>query len=299
MENLAEQKIPGKSKRRLLIFVLLICVIGGTIYYDALYGLISAVLHREGSSHGLFMPFLSAYLLWTKRESLVSSAWKTNWPAGVGCLFVGAVLLQFSTHPSYFLVFSIISFFFVTSGLILLFFGASVFRVTVFPLFLLLTMIPLPQALYAQLAAWMRSITTWGSVLITSHLGVPVYREEYLIALPGVDLFVANSCSGIRFLLSYFAFSLVYAIVFREGLVARFVIILGSIPLAMVAGIARLSAIFLAAHYIHPAMAEPRPHILISWVVFAVFLFGAMAADQYISERKMTASMGGHRTSPE
>ena len=292
METLAEQKIPGKSKSRLLIFVLLICVIGGIVYYPALFGLISAVLHREGSSHGLFMPFLSAYLRWTKRESLLSSTWKTNWPAGLGCLFVGAVLLQFSPHPGYFLVFSIISFLFVTSGLILLFFGASVFKVTVFPLFLLVTMIPLPQALYAQLAAWMRSITTWGSVLITSNLGVPLYREDYQISIPGVDLFVANSCSGIRYLLSYFSFSLIYAVLFKENMVSRLVIILGSIPLAMVAGIARLSAIFLAAHYIHPVMAEPRPHILISWVVFALFLFGAMAADQYISGRKMTGSMG-------
>ena len=292
MAKLSEQKRPEKRIARLSVCVLLVCIVGGTIYFDALYGLVSAVLNREGSSHGIFIPFFSAYILWTKREELARSSFTTNWWAGAGCLLIAVVLYGVSVNSNYFLVFSIISFLVLTGGLILLLFGTAVFKLTALPLFLLVTMIPLPPAIYAYIAERMRSVTTWGSVLISKSLGVPLYREGYYISLPGVDLHVANSCSGIRYLLSYFSFSLIYAVVFKEGWVGRLIVILSSIPLAIVAGIVRLSTIFVAAHYIHPVMAGERLHIVISWIVFAIFLFGAMAVEQHISARIKTDSQG-------
>ena len=132
----------------------------------------------------------------------------------------------------------------------------------------------------------MRRITTWGSVVVTRGLGVPLYQEGFNIFLPTKNLYVAESCSGIRYLLSYFSFSLVYATLYKKSVVGHLTVILGSIPLAFGASIARLSTIFVSVHYISPVMGERQPHIYLSWAVFTIILFGVICVDQYLSQRK-------------
>ena len=63
----------------------------------------------------------------------------------------------------------------------------------------------------------MRSINTSGSVALSRFFGAPIYREGYDIYMPGLHLVVDHGCSGIRYLLSYFTFSLVYAVLFKES----------------------------------------------------------------------------------
>lgn len=283
----------GKSKffasgvGRILVIIFVLLIAGLTIYSSALLDLSSAVLHREGSSHGLFVPFLSGYLLWIKYERIKEIKPQVNWLYGSCVLLIGLFLLLLSFFTNYFILFSILSYVCLAGGLVLLFFGLDLFKVIAFPLFFLVTMVPIPQEIYAQISIWMRMATTWGSVLVTKNLGVPLYREDFHIFIPGVNLFVANSCSGIRYLLSYFVFSIIYAALFKRSFTGRFAIIAGSIPLSIFAGITRLSIIFLAAYHISPAMAEHRPHVLISWAVFAIILFGSIGIDQYCSRDKV------------
>ncbi len=47
---------------------------------------------------------------------------------------------------------------------------------------------------------------------------VPFIREGYNIHLPNVDLYVAKSCSGIRYLISYFVFGLAYAFIYKKSI---------------------------------------------------------------------------------
>ncbi len=279
--------INTNTKTHFLFFFVAIAIIGGTIFGSSLLGLATAVLHREGSSHGVFVPFLSCYLIWLKFDKIKSIRPQADWLLGGLFILFSVFLFTLNLTTQYSSVFTILSFLFVIGGLTLFSYGLAMFKEVAFPLFFLATMIPIPVDIYSQVATVMRMVTTWGSVMVSKSFGVPLYREEYHIFLPGVNLFVANSCSGIRYLLSYFVFSLVYAAIFKQSVLGRLVIVLGSIPLAIFAGIVRLSTIFLAAHYINPVMAEQRPHIIISWAVFAIILFGIISIDQYISKKQI------------
>lgn len=266
-------------------FIELLVVLAGVIFFykESLSLLFSTVVHRQGSSHGLFVPFVSGYLLWLKFDRIKNLNFNTALLPG-GVMLLIAVVLHFFGGKGNFLSLSILSFLFLTGGLLLLFFGREVFRETMFPLFFLATMIPLPLPLYDRIANWMRWINTYCSVALAKALGVPLYREGFDLYLPEMRLYVADSCSGIRYLLSYFTFSLVYAVLFKQNNFVRFIVVLCSIPLAVVAGIARLSTIFLAVYYVSPYWGESRPHIMLSWLVFAVFLFGAVSVDQYVGK---------------
>jgi len=53
---------------RLSILIILTILAGLFLYQTAIIKVISAVIHREGSSHGIFVPFLSLYFIWLKRD---------------------------------------------------------------------------------------------------------------------------------------------------------------------------------------------------------------------------------------
>lgn len=264
-------------QNRFFIFLLILAALGWSLYGDAFSRISEAVLHREGSSHGIFVPFIAVYFLWLKLDKLKLIKNRTALFPGLGMLAIGFFL--YLLGKTYGFQASFLSFLFIVAAFILFLFGPAIFAETAFPLFFLTTMIPLPTATYLQVAEWMRSITAWGSVAVTKALGVPVYREGYDVFMPGLHLVVDYACSGIRYLLSFFTFSIVYAVLFKKSTFSRLSFILGSIPFSILAGITRLSVVFLAAYYISPFWAEHKPHVFLSWVVFAVFLFGIILLD--------------------
>jgi len=276
-----EKSFISAKQGRFFMFLLILAILGGTVYWKALREMGIDVWERQNSSHGIFVPFISGYFLWIKLHKI-----KQIRPESAhlpGLVMLGFALLFFYLSYAAGFQLAVLSFLFAAGALILSIFGKAMLVETAFPLFFLATMIPIPKEIYNEVAEWMRLINTWGSVAVTKAFGVPLYREGYDIFIPGVHLVVNTSCSGIRYLLSFFTFSIVYAALFKKGVLPRLAFILGSIPFSMVAGIARLSVVFLAAHYISPFWAQHKPHVFLSWVVFVVFMFGVIGIDQRIA----------------
>jgi exosortase len=269
-------------KVRLLVLGVLLAALGAFVYPVALRDLALSVLHREGSSHGLFVPFISGWFLWRERDRLRQAELQFSPLPGIPAIGAGFVLL-FLARGSAELALSALSFLTVASGLVLLILGSAVFRALSFPILFLATTIPLPDTIYETVGEWMRAATTTGSVWLTQAMHLPVYREGYTIQLTSTNLFIDTSCSGIRYLLSYFVFSLPYAFLCKKGNTARVLTVLASFPLAVVAGVLRLSSIYHAVYFISPFMAQHRPHVVLSWFVFVGVLASAMTLDQYLS----------------
>jgi len=114
-------------------------------------------------------------------------------------------------------------------------------------------------------------------VSLVKLLGIPLHRDGYNIDLPDCRLYVAHSCSGVRYLLSAYAFR------FKQSFKGRALVVIGAVPLSIAGGVLRLSVIFSSAYYIGPIMVEHRPHVVLSWTVFTVLLVGVIAVDRYIS----------------
>jgi len=267
-----------------IVAALVLSTLACFLYREALANVTLSVLHREGSSHGVFVPFISGYFLWLKWDKIKQAIIKFTPAAGFLWLFVGFILF-FAASFLKEISLSALSFLFVLAGIVSGTFGAGVFKQASFPLFFLVTMIPLPETLYIQLTEIMRAITTAGSVGVLKVLSVSHYREAYEVYLSNITIYVAPSCSGMRYLLSYFVFGLAYAFLFKGSIKSRVLLVLLTIPLSIIAGVLRLSTIFLAAEYIGPFMADRRPHVLLSWAVFVAVLFLAIAVDQFISRR--------------
>jgi exosortase len=280
----AAEPLTMTGKMRVFILLTMLAGLGVFVYGTALSGLFFSVLHRQDASHGLCVPFISAYLVWLRFEQIKRVKPDFAPVPGIVIMGVGLLLLLFPGEETEVFL-PALSFLLVAAGLVVGLFGKDAFKELRFPLFFLVAMIPLPKPLYAQLTEGMRMATTWLSVWVLQLFHFPIYREGYNVYLPNMNLFIANSCSGIRYLIPYFVFGLAYAFVCKKTLKSRGLVVLATIPISIIGGGLRQSLIFLSAHYIGPFMAEHRPHVIISWFVFVTVLVGAMALDRWAGKR--------------
>ena len=270
------------TRARILLLIILLGVIGVLVHRDVLYELAASVLRREDSSHGIFIPFISGYIIWQRQARLRPIKPVGSFLGGLAIIALGLILFMVRSGGLQPAIGSF-SFLLVAAGLIIGLFGKDIMKELCFPLFFLVAMFPLPEELYAQLTEWMRITTTWGSVTLLKLIGFPIYRDGYNVNIPGLDLFVDESCSGIRYVIPYFVFGLAYAFLTRSGFTVRLLVVFATIPISILAGITRQACIFVSAYYIGPHMVDHTPHVMTSWAVFVTFLAAAIWIDRRIS----------------
>ena len=251
-------------------------------YREALLDVTRAVLSREDSSHGLFVPLLMAWFIWMDRRSLAAIRARYD--------FIGLPLLIVGFMPAFFgwdnFQIRFLALIAILLGLIACILGKVFFRHLAFPVLFLATMTPIPEPIYNQTADILRSINFWTSLRALDLFHVPYFREGWLLQLPDALLKVAIGCSGIRYLISYFVFAAAYAYLYKSLFRERLVVVIMSVPIAIFASTLRLSAIFLLSYYISPKLAEHGPHVIISWIVFFTILLLSIIADQRIADRR-------------
>ena len=279
----------GMKRQRSLILLVILAALGLTVYLDPLYSLLTDVLQRKGSSHGLFVPFICGYLIWLKFDRIKELTAQTALLPGVTVMMAGFALYYLGrSHTGY--VLPALSFLLVAAGVLLGLLGQEVFKEVRFPLFFLAAMIPLPDSVYGQVGEWMRHSSTWGAVALLEPLDIPLHRDGYDIYLPNIHLVVDEACSGIRYLLSYLVFGLAYAFRFKRSSEARTLVLIAAMALSIVGGVLRLGVVFSTAYYIGPVMTQRRPHELLSWSVFSFLLVAAILVDQYLEKRRRDGS---------
>jgi len=270
------------ASRVISLFAILI-ILGLSVYRHDLFQLIASVAGRQESSHGIFVPFISAFFLWERRSRIKKSVPEFALFPGALLITASAALLLAAPENSFKAMLAAVSFFLMMAGLTLTLLGKEIFKEVSAPLFFLMTMIPLPPPAYARIAEWMRSINTDNSVFVTRLFGIPFERSGYYLQFPDILLHVDESCSGIRYLISYFVFGLAYAFFYKKSTASRIVVLASILPLSIFASSMRLTVIFLAVHYVGAWTTDKIPHVLLSWAVFGGMLTAALCADWKLS----------------
>ena len=84
-------------KIRIFILFAIMMGLGLTAYSDAMSDLIVSVVHREGSSHGVFVPFISVIFLWQRWERIKKIEPKYTPIPGAIMVIVCSLLVDFTT----------------------------------------------------------------------------------------------------------------------------------------------------------------------------------------------------------
>ena len=218
-------------------------------YWPILLQLFKEWQNDDNYSVGQLVPLAALYLVWQERSALgkcrVTPCW---WGAGLIVVAQAArlfgVLFLFESAERYAFVLTV-------AGAVLLLAGWQVFwRVRWILLFLFL-MVPLPGRVHNMISGPMQGYATAGTVFLLELFGVVVARDGNVMVLNDVErVAVAEACSGLRMLTAFVVVSAVLAYIINRPRWQKVVLILSSVPIAIVCNLARLTAtavLYLAA----------------------------------------------------
>ncbi len=251
-------------------------LVGGLFIIGLLAGLYAKTLYALGGdwysdpdfSHGFLVPIMSGYFVWERWDRLKSIPLAPSW-WGLGLLACGlAMLVLGSLGAELFLQRS--SFIVVLCGLIWTLMGPAMLKNLGLPLAFLLFMIPLPSIILNTIAFPLQLFAAKVASFCLFSLSIPVLREGNIIMLTGTTLEVAEACSGIRSLQALLALGTVYAYLTQERMLARWILVLLSIPIAIAANVIRVSGTGILAEYWGVEAAQGFYHTFEGWLVFIV-----------------------------
>jgi exosortase len=206
-------------------------------------------------SCGQLVPLILVWLLWRRRAALAAekarpSAW------GVPVLLVaqaGRALglgLLFESAERYAMLLTAV-------GCVLLIGGRRWLWRLRWLLAMSLLMIPLPGRVHNAVSGPLQSQATAGAVFLLEVAGVSVVREGHTILMNNrVPLAVAEACSGLRMLTAFIVVAATLALLIDRPRWQKAVVVLSSVPVAIVANLVRLFVTAMLYLHLDSASAE-------------------------------------------
>ena len=239
-------------------------------YYRVLAGLVDTWWRNPDFSHGFLVPIFAAYLIWTKRETLLTKIVTPTW-SGVAIVALGLLFLLLGSYGAAVFL-SRASLVILLAGLVLSFAGWEVLSELRFALLVLFLAIPLPTIIFNQIALPLQIFASELATALLSLFNIPVLRQGNIIQLAAMKLEVAEACSGIRSLVSLFTLAVFCGYFLEKTFLRRAVLVLASVPIAIAANAVRIFGTGLCVQYWDPDKAQGFFHEFSGWVVFLVSL---------------------------
>ena len=254
------------GRRWLLLGGLSVCGLA-VLYWNVVWELVRIWSTDSNYSHGFLIPPIAAFLAWERRDRFLAAPLK---PSQAGLIVVaGSILPMALGTPAVGVFLTRISIVTAIAGTVLLLFGWSRLRTVIFPLAILLLMIPLPAVVFDQLESPLQIATSIFSEALIRAADIPVIRDGNLLALGNVTLEVARECSGMRSAISLATLGLVFGYVPDSRPWLRVLVALLTLPVVVIANGGRVAATGIAAHYYGPGAATGFFHDLCGWLAFA------------------------------
>jgi len=209
--------------------------------------------HSELYSHIPVIPLISLFILFVGRKRVLGDvSW--GW-AGIVLLALGSAALlngnrigglDKNDYLSMVMAGAVLWFI----GSFVLAYGGKAFKKAMFPLLLLAFVIPIPKFILEPFVDLLLIGSAYFTDLIFSLTGVPVYREGFVFALPGVTIEVAEQCSGIRSSIALIITSVLAGYLFLKSGWTRLILVLSFFPITVFKNAMRIVTLSLLASYV-------------------------------------------------
>ena len=260
----------------------------------------------ENYSHGLLIPFVIGYIVWSDRHRFSDERARASafW-GGAAVLF--ALFTLWAGTAGAELYTQRMSLVLMLAGIVIYFWGFRLLRLVLVPLALLVLAIPIPTIVFNKIAFPLQLFASQGAVWSMRLFSIPVLRQGNVIELlprgasETKKLEVVEACSGIRSLMTLIALALVFAYLTypgREsggasgqetksrgsfwqwlssyGFWRSAILIASAVPIAILTNALRVSGTGVLAHYYGTGVADGFFHSFSGWVIYiaaALLLF--------------------------
>jgi exosortase C (VPDSG-CTERM-specific) len=238
------------------------------VFSVPLLKVLSLALGSDLYSFIVIVPFISAYLIWIKKDRIYPSGSRVHnvWPLvlislGFGFLLWALLLYSASVKSARTDLFALCMYSFVAflSSAACFNLGRETLRVFAFPLAFLVFLAPFPEVVETGLETMLQHGSSWIAHRFFDLAQMPAYREGTYFQLPGFSMQVAPECSGIRSTLALFLTSLVAGQMFLNTSWKRVTLAFIVVPIALVRNGFRVFVI-------GELCVEVGPHMIHSWI---------------------------------
>jgi exosortase len=264
----------------------------------------------ENYSHGLLIPFIIGYIIWSQRSKLARLTAQPSVLLGGGAILFALLGLWAGVAGSE-LYMQRLSLILLLAGITIYFWGFRLLQFLLVPLSLLFLAMPIPAIIFNKIAFPLQLFASRAAVWSMSMLGIPVLRQGNIIELKPLNSFdtkkleVVEACSGIRSLMTLLTLAVVFAYFThnpsddgnppesgkRFGWLKSYwfwraaIIVVSAVPIAILTNAFRVSGTGVLAHYYGTEVADGFFHSFSGWAIYIaafILLFGiGMILDRF------------------
>ncbi|HEY0006304.1 MAG TPA: exosortase [Pyrinomonadaceae bacterium] len=278
----------------------------------------------ENYSHGLLIPFIIGYILWSEREQLRRVHLRPSLLWG-GAAVLAALFAVWAGTAGAELYLQRLSLVLMLAGILIYFFGFRTLRLAFVPLLLLLLAIPIPTIIFNKVAFPLQLFASRCAVWAMRLFDIPVLRQGNVIELMPLGaretkrLEVVEACSGIRSLMTLVTLAVVFAYFTHpksdqkngpgadkghQNFLSNFksysfwravLIVMAAIPIAILTNAMRVSGTGVLSHYYGTRVADGFFHSFSGWVVYIVAFLLLFAVGWLLDRAHSLLSRGAKR----
>lgn len=270
--------VESTGKRGSLFWVVGLLPVGGLIwsYWPTLAELWQFWQNNQDYSVGQLVPLVAVYLVWADRKKLKEVPSRVCWWGLFGLAAAQAVRFaglyyDYVSLERYSLVLTVAS-------LCWLLFGPSVLRRCGWVFLFLLLMVPLPGRVHNAVTLPLQGFATRAAAFILELLGYWVVRKGHVLQVnESTQAAVAEACSGLRMLTAFIFVSAVLAFLVKRPRWQKGVVVLSSIPIAILANAVRLIVTVVLFDSVNSELADKFFHDFAGVVMMPMAILIVMA----------------------
>lgn len=232
--------------------------------HETAWAMVTTWYQSNSFNHCFLIIPISIYLAWRRRTDLALARIAPDW-RGLLILMIAsfAWLLGDVTGT---LVVEELSIVVIVQGLVLTIYGKTIFRILAFPLAYLFFTVPFGLELIPPLQA----VTAFLSVALLKLVGIPVFSDGYLISVPTGNWYVADACSGIRYVIASLALGALFAGTMYVTWWRRALVMVIAVIVPIIANGIRAFGIILIAYATNNELATGVDHLVYGWLFFTL-----------------------------
>ncbi len=233
-------------------------------------------------SHGYLVPLFSAVLLWLRRAQILGEPCAPScW--GLVPLAIGSAVRVVGAfyYMEYLEALSLLP---CLVGLSICLGGKRALYWSLPSIAFLFFMLPLPYTVEVMLAGPLRRVAVIASTYTLQTFGFSAVAEGNIIFMESQPILVAEACSGLSMLLTFFALSTGLALLTKRSLVDKVVVVLSALPIAIIANLFRIVLTATLAETVGSKAANVVFHDIAGWLMMPLAL-GLLAVELVIIDK--------------
>jgi exosortase len=230
-------------------------------------------LSDDRYSHLLLIPVISLVLVYFERAKIFSPprdrSGAASWLLVVAAAIYAVSFTRLASREH--LMLAMVSAVLAWVGMFAFCYGSKALRAAVFPLGFLVFMIPIPEGVLNWMVHGLQAGSADVSAVLFRAIGMPSFRRGFRFLLPGVEIEVADECSGIHSTTALFLVMVLAAYVLLRSASRRTCFVLAAIPIGIFKNAVRIVTLSYLGVYVNRDYLDGKLHHQYGGLIFSSF----------------------------